>query len=176
MNRLSFLLVVALALVPPPFETLKAAPSQGGADVNELIAQLLDSLEQEGIDLADLANDGNENSVDSFDDPADRPGNASPHLKKHGPGKALRLLKKLRSRGSSAGVTRGDFNGDGFADLAIGVPHKDIPVNLPFGLGKTLVRDAGEVIVIYGSADGLVATSSTVPDSQVWHQEITGVV
>ena len=73
MNRLSFLLVVALALVPPPFETLKAAPSQGGADVNELIAQLLDSLEQEGIDLADLANDGNENSVDSFDDPADRP-------------------------------------------------------------------------------------------------------
>ncbi|MBI4261718.1 MAG: FG-GAP repeat protein [Actinobacteria bacterium] len=46
----------------------------------------------------------------------------------------------------------GDFNGDGFADLAVGVLFEDVGG----------VVDAGGVNVIYGSANGLSAT--TVPD------------
>ncbi len=81
------------------------------------------------------------------------------------PGKAPGLAKKLRSRGSSGGVARGDFNGDGFADLAVGTPRE----NLATG-------DAGTVTIIYGSASGLVASSTTVPPSQLWHQDIPGVL
>jgi hypothetical protein len=44
----------------------------------------------------------------------------------------------------------GDFNGDGYADLAIGVPAEDVG----------LVQDCGAVNVIYGSATGLTATNS----------------
>jgi hypothetical protein len=49
-----------------------------------------------------------------------------------------------------------DFNNDGFADLAIGVPHEDLKA-----------ADAGAVNVLYGTAGGLQATS---PDDQFWHQ------
>jgi hypothetical protein len=31
--------------------------------------------------------------------------------------------------GGSSGVSRGDFNGDGFADLAIGVPQEGEVIN-----------------------------------------------
>jgi FG-GAP repeat len=51
-----------------------------------------------------------------------------------------------------------DFNGDGFADLAVGVPGEDANG----GAG-----DTGGVSVIYGSAGGLSAT--TTPD-QFWGQ------
>jgi hypothetical protein len=53
----------------------------------------------------------------------------------------------------------GDFNGDGFADLAIGVPDE-------FMNGVT----AGAVQVIYGSASGLTATGN-----QFWHQDVNRV-
>ena len=52
----------------------------------------------------------------------------------------------------------GDFNADGFADLAIGVPYE--------GLGS--IEGAGAVVVLYGSEDGLQATS---PDDQFWNQD-----
>lgn len=42
-------------------------------------------------------------------------------------------------------LTTGDFDGNGFADLAIGVPNEDTPV----------LADSGEVDVIYGSIIGL---------------------
>jgi hypothetical protein len=51
-----------------------------------------------------------------------------------------------------------DFNGDGFADLAVGVPFEDI--------GS--VADAGAVQVLYGSAAGLQALA---PDDQIWSQD-----
>ncbi len=50
----------------------------------------------------------------------------------------------------------GDFNGDGFADLAIGVPNESI------GAGQT-----GAVNIIYGSAIGLLATAT----DKLWHQD-----
>ncbi len=52
-------------------------------------------------------------------------------------------------------LTTGDFNRDGYQDLAIGVPHEDLPGAL----------DAGVVQVLYGSAQGLTAAGN-----QVWIQ------
>jgi hypothetical protein len=55
-------------------------------------------------------------------------------------------------------LASGDFNTDGFADLAVGARFED--------LGS--VADAGAVTVLYGSATGLQDTS---PDDQVWTQD-----
>jgi hypothetical protein len=54
----------------------------------------------------------------------------------------------------------GDFNGDGFADLAVGVPFEDVGG----------AEDAGAVNVLYGSATGLVAAGS-----QYWTQDSPGI-
>jgi FG-GAP repeat protein len=62
-------------------------------------------------------------------------------------------------------VASGDFNRDGRADLAIGVPFEDVTA------GSAGV-DAGGVNVLYGSAAGLSAT--TVPD-QFWSQDTSDV-
>ena len=57
-------------------------------------------------------------------------------------------------------VASGDFNGDGFADLAVGVPGEAI--------GST--RGAGMVSVLYGSASGLADGGN-----QAWHQNSRGI-
>ena len=53
----------------------------------------------------------------------------------------------------------GDFNGDGFVDLAIGVPGETWGENI----------DIGTVRVIYGSVDGLSAA-----DADTWNDANTG--
>src|ERR687892_425630 len=53
----------------------------------------------------------------------------------------------------------GDFNGDCFADLAVGAPLEDTP------------GDSGVVNVIYGSPSGLTAAGN-----QVWSQNSAGIV
>jgi hypothetical protein len=53
-------------------------------------------------------------------------------------------------------LAAGDFDGDGFDDLTVGVPDEDIGVSV----------DAGAVNVLYGSAAGLSST-----DNQIWHQD-----
>ncbi|NTV04631.1 hypothetical protein HGA89_06970, partial [bacterium] len=55
----------------------------------------------------------------------------------------------------------GDFNGDGFADLAIGIPFSDAAGG---------IDDAGSVWIIYGSSDGL-----TPWGYQSWYQDSPGV-
>ena len=62
-------------------------------------------------------------------------------------------------------LAAGDFNGDGFADLAIGVPSEDTG-------GR---NDDGSVNVLYGSAGGLQATGTGPPDDQLWGQDSPGV-
>ncbi len=68
-------------------------------------------------------------------------------------------------------VTSGDFNGDGYADLAIGVPYEETWVGLGFEFH-------GGVSVIYGSADGLsaAAVGPTTPANQFWRQDKPGIV
>ncbi|MBI4518603.1 MAG: FG-GAP repeat protein [Deltaproteobacteria bacterium] len=56
----------------------------------------------------------------------------------------------------------GDFNDDGFCDLAIGVPGESIGAD----------EDAGFVNVLYGSAAGL---QTTAPADQGWSQDSGGV-
>lgn len=52
---------------------------------------------------------------------------------------------------------KGDFNGDGFDDLAIGVRGEDVV------MAAGTIESAGAVNVIYGSSNGLSATSP-IPD------------
>lgn len=52
-----------------------------------------------------------------------------------------------------------DFNGDTYADLAVGIPYEDLE------LIPTTQEDAGAVQVIYGSKDGLTGSGD-----QFWHQ------
>lgn len=59
-------------------------------------------------------------------------------------------------------LAAGDFDNDGYDDLAIGVPYED--------LGNPVVSNAGYVIVIFGSAGGLNAS-----DTQDWSKdEVSG--
>jgi disulfide bond formation protein DsbB len=60
----------------------------------------------------------------------------------------------------ATGAVYGDFNGDGFADLAVGVPGQDIDG----------VTNTGSVNVLYGSRSGLTAAGD-----QLWHQNTPGV-
>lgn len=54
----------------------------------------------------------------------------------------------------------GDFDGDGFADLAIGVPGED----------HSGIRDAGRAVVLRGSATGLTAVGA-----QRWDESSAGI-
>jgi len=61
-------------------------------------------------------------------------------------------------------LTTGDFNNDGFDDLAIGVSNEDLT-----GVGN----NDGAVNVIYGSTNGLHRSQGTF--DQFWHQDRNGV-
>jgi hypothetical protein len=54
---------------------------------------------------------------------------------------------------AAAAAASGDFNGDGFADLAVGAPYEDVGT----------VADAGAVNVLYGSAAGLSSAPRSLP-------------
>lgn len=81
------------------------------------------------------------------------------------PEAAKRIHKKCPMGGSSTGIVKADFNGDGIADLAIGVPDED--------LGG--IVNGGAVNVIYGSSTGLTATSTSVPAPQFWSLSFLGL-
>src|SRR5690606_25530118 len=57
-------------------------------------------------------------------------------------------------------IAIGDFNGDGYDDIAVGVPDDDV----------STITDAGSVHILYGSANGLTATGD-----QVWHSDSAGI-
>ena len=62
---------------------------------------------------------------------------------------------------AGAAQVHGDFNGDGIADLAIGVPNEDVGT----------IADAGAVSVLYGTATGLSSATD-----QIWTQDSLGIV
>lgn len=55
--------------------------------------------------------------------------------------------------GFGTGLAAGDFDGDGYDDLAIGVPNEDVGAN----------NDAGVAVVIYGSELGLALDTPVAP-------------
>lgn len=59
-------------------------------------------------------------------------------------------------------LATGDFDGDGFGDLAVGIPFEHLP--------DPLTDAAGQVAVIFGSAAGL-----TTEGNQLWDQDRRGV-
>lgn len=62
-------------------------------------------------------------------------------------------------------LAAGDFNGDGFADLAIGSPNEDVGA----------ITDAGYVTVIYGAGPGFGLDAFGPIPAQPWHQNRPGV-
>jgi hypothetical protein len=61
---------------------------------------------------------------------------------------------------AAGAAANGDFNGDGFGDLAVGVPGEDV------AFAGFVSVNAGAVNVIYGGFAGLSVTAG--PGSQVW--------
>jgi hypothetical protein len=61
-----------------------------------------------------------------------------------------------------------DFDGDGHADLAVGIPYRT------HGAGVDAIDSGGAVNVIMGSADGLAATLAN--PARLWHQGSPGMV
>src|SRR3954465_3666473 len=105
------------------------------------------------------------------------PPNPKPPKKVHSGGhtekdsKFIKELLKDLAKGegvpsSSSGIARGDYNGDGFGDLAVGIPMEDTPAG---------TSDSGAVVIIYGSRNGLTATDPAVPAPQFWSQNSTGI-
>ena len=68
------------------------------------------------------------------------------------------LAATLDSQAQTIGA---DFNGDGFADLPIGIPLESV--------GS--VQSAGAVALLYGTVNGLVGA-----DNELWHQNRPGVL
>jgi len=60
-------------------------------------------------------------------------------------------------------MAAGDFNGDGFHDLAIGVPNEDLVI------GPTTIPNAGVVQIVYGSGNGLGS------DDDIFYQGYDGL-
>ena len=62
-------------------------------------------------------------------------------------------------------VATGDFNGDGFQDLAVNVRGENVGT----------ATEAGAVMVVYGSSTGLQADGTGGPDDQFWTQGSNGL-
>jgi FG-GAP repeat protein len=85
------------------------------------------------------------------------------------PGNANGIHKRCDVPTSSSGIVKADFNGDGFADLAVGVPNQTV----------NGVANSGAVYVIYGSNSGLTSSGGTLtghPVGQTWTVANTGPV
>ena len=61
-------------------------------------------------------------------------------------------------------ITAGDFNGDGYDDLAVGSPGERV------GSGVGSLDDAGAVNIIFGSEDGLTETNN-----EIWVEDDLGL-
>jgi hypothetical protein len=77
-----------------------------------------------------------------------------------------RLMKMYPTR-LGAQIASGDFDHDGYADLAMSVPGYDEPdeVNMRINVGG--------VVVVYGTAHGL--DPNAAQDAQIWSQDTPGV-
>src|SRR5919109_4526849 len=79
---------------------------------------------------------------------------APPLTLSQGVSRTAAQVEAARGRASS------DFDGDGYSDLALGVPRENV-------LG---VHDVGAINLLYGSASGL-----TSDRNQLWYEDVPGV-
>jgi hypothetical protein len=138
----ALLTLLLLALVPPmPFSlsagTVPAPPANRGHNVG-----------------GDDKDDQGHKHEDDSDDRNDKAG-ADPCRKALERAAKGKPLPQQCEPGGSGGAAKGDFNNDGFADLAVGVPFED----------QDLLNAVGGVNIIYGSATGLTAASDQFLDA-----------
>ncbi|WP_030254773.1 FG-GAP and VCBS repeat-containing protein [Streptomyces violens] len=62
-------------------------------------------------------------------------------------------------------LSAGDVNGDGYADVAVGVPYEDLT-----SASGAALKDAGSAVLLKGGKGGLTGTGA-----QAWHQNTAGV-
>ena len=104
-------------------------------------------------DLAGGAPDSNDGSVQVFYGAADGTWRSTRYIANPSP--------TLDDRFGHA-LAAGDFNDDGYDDLAVGAPHWDKQ--------SGSINNAGAVHVLYGSATGLTTTGA-----DLWHQDVSGI-
>ncbi len=84
-------------------------------------------------------------------------------------GKAITItgVQNISGSGAAGGfgysLATGDLDGDGFDDLAVGQPFRDLQDLFGNCIGTTC-SEVGQVVLYYGSADGLVSTQPITLD------------
>ncbi len=73
---------------------------------------------------------------------------------------------------------RGDFNGDGVGDLAIGAPDEGVIASRAVGGVPTPVNlaAAGTVTIVYGTPANGLSTAASAPPPLLLHQDVAGVL
>jgi FG-GAP repeat len=154
--------LVAHATPPEPERPTATGPSPAAAAAvsveadfdNDGFADLAIGVPRDGVGTAELAG-----AVNVLEGSATGLSGAGSQLLVQGSGGVPDTAEAFDFFGNA--LAAGDFNDDGFIDLAIGVPGEDL----------TTITDAGAVTVLYGSASGLSATGS-----QFFSQDTPGVL
>jgi hypothetical protein len=141
------------ATSPSPAAAAAAVSVEADFD-NDGFADLAVGVPREGVGAAELAG-----AVNVLEGSANGLTGAGGQLLVQGGGGVPDTAEPFDFFGNT--LAAGDFNNDGFIDLAIGAPGEDLAT----------ITDAGAVTVLYGSAAGLSATGS-----QLFSQDTPGVV
>jgi hypothetical protein len=141
------------ATSPAPAAAAAAVSVEADFD-NDGFADLAVGVPREGVGSAELAG-----AVNVLDGSANGLSGTGSQLLVQGSGGIPDTAEPSDFFGTT--LAAGDFNHDGFGDLAIGVPGEDLATS----------TDAGAVTVLYGSASGLSASGS-----QFLSQDTPGVL
>src|SRR5688572_20513796 len=138
---LLMILIISLAVPLVSLNNVQAEAKDQGANSNDPLS------ENKGID------------------PSDEDADASKEMRSAGSEgiAASSVSSSVSVASSSSASALGDFNGDLYEDLAIGVPGEYL------GTGNSITL-AGAVNVLYGSSSGIQATGTGGPDDQFWNQ------